>query len=52
MATQYEPYDGDYTDADYTKLLNDVQIELGSDLEAYLEICVSLTEDDQLYILC
>jgi len=52
MPTEYEPYDGDYIDADYTKLLNDVQRERGHDLGEYLEICVSLTDDDQLYILC
>lgn len=52
MPTFYEPYDGDYTDGNYTALLNAMQTEQGFELGVYLEICVSLTEDDQLYILC
>ena len=50
--TQYEPYDGDYIDADYTELLNAAQRERGCDIGEYLEICVSLNDDDQLEILC
>jgi hypothetical protein len=52
MPTSYEPYDGDYTDADYTKLLNDIQSENNLDIGAHLEICVNLTDKDKVYILC
>lgn len=50
--TSYEPFDGDYEDADYTKLLNDIQAEQGFDIGAFLEICVSLTDEDKIYICC
>ena len=51
MATEYEPYDGDYIEADYTKLIDDIQREQGIDIGAWLEICVSL-DDDEIYITC
>jgi hypothetical protein len=50
--TIYKPYDGDYIDADYTKLINDVQIEQGYDIGDFLEICVTLTKDDRILIRC
>jgi hypothetical protein len=46
MATQYEPFDGDYTDADYTKLLDDIQTEQGIDIGAWLEICATMNDID------
>ncbi len=53
MATQYEPFDGDYiSDADYSKFLDDIQTEQGIDIGAHLEICVTLTRDDFIRIAC
>jgi hypothetical protein len=52
MPTSYDPHDGDYIDADYTKLLNDAQAAKGIDIGKYLEICVSLTEDNEIYVQC
>lgn len=49
MPTSYDPKDGDYIDADYTKLLNDIQNASDYDIGEYLEICVSL-EDGKIYI--
>jgi len=51
MATHYEPYDGDYIDADYTRLLDDIQTEQDIDIGAWLEICAMLDED-QIHIIC
>ncbi len=45
-STSYEPYDGDYVDADYCKLLNDIQIQKGLNIGAYLEICACMTQDN------
>jgi hypothetical protein len=41
MTTSYEPFDGDYIDADYGKLLNDIQTQQGIEIGVFLEICVS-----------
>lgn len=49
--TIYEPFDGDYGDYDYTKLINDIQTAQGYSFGPYREICVTL-EVDQLRILC
>lgn len=42
--TNYEPFDGDYIDADYGKLLNDIQTQQGLSIGAYLEICASMNK--------
>jgi hypothetical protein len=53
MCTSYEPSDGDYIDADYCKLLNDIQSQQGLDIGGHLEICVSMTQDNnKIYVLC
>lgn len=49
--TEYEPFDGDYIDADYTRLINDIQIGTGAPFGAYREICVSLEDDNLVEIL-
>lgn len=51
QATIYEPFDGDYGDYDYTKLINDIQVSQGYSFGPYREICVTL-EVDQIRILC
>lgn len=49
--TEYEPFDGDYGDYDYTKLIFDIQRDWGYQLGAYLEICVTF-DDDEISIEC
>jgi len=50
--TCYQPFDGDYIDEDYEKLLDDLQTEAGYDFGEFLEIIVSLEGDnnDTLYV--
>lgn len=50
--TQYKPFDGDYTDANYTKLLDDIQTEQGIDIGTWSEICVTLTKNNLIFITC
>jgi len=50
MPTNYVVSDGDYIDADYTKLLNDIQAEADFDIGDYLELCVSF-EDGEIKVL-
>ena len=53
MPTNYDCSDGDYIgddDADYTKLINDIQREIGYDIGEFLEICV-LESDNTICIL-
>ncbi len=45
VTTSYEEFDGDYIDADYGKLLEDIQVQNALNIGAYLEICVSLDWD-------
>jgi len=49
MPTYYEPFDGDYIDDDYEKLLDNLQTEAGYDFGEYLEIIVSLEGDGDKY---
>lgn len=50
MPTSYDPSDGDYIDADYTKLLNDIQTAADFEIGEFLEICVSITNDDEIFV--
>jgi hypothetical protein len=52
MKTSYKPFDGDYTDADYTRLLDDIQTEQGINIGASYEICVNLIKDDKIHVVC
>ncbi len=53
MTTSYEPFDGDYIDADYGQLLNDIQVQQEVKIGSYLEICVSLNlKSNKIEVLC
>ena len=49
MPTNYEPSDGDYIEADYSKFFNDIQAQAGYDFGKYPEICTSL-EDGEIFV--
>jgi len=49
--TLYEPFDGDYIDADYSKFFNDIQTEADFDIGEYPEICTTLEADNTIRIL-
>lgn len=52
MLTNYDCSDGDYIDdADYTKLINDIQRMVGYDIGEFLEICVTLESDNTIGVL-
>lgn len=49
MPTSYEPKDGDYTEADYGKFLNDIQKQADYEFREYPEICASL-EHGEIFV--
>lgn len=51
MTTNYEPFDGDYIDADYSKFFNDMQTEANFDFGEYPEICTTLEADNTIRVL-
>jgi hypothetical protein len=51
MPTNYEPFDGDYIDDDYSKFFNDMQAEANFDFGEYPEICTFLEADNTIRVL-
>lgn len=49
--THYEPFDGDYIDADYGNFFDDIQIQNNYDFGEYPEICATLEEDRTIRVL-
>lgn len=49
--THYEPFDGDYIEADYGKLVDEIQENKGIDIGPYPEICVSVRQDNKIEVL-